>query len=278
MQSNLDIKTVEGFGEEWTRFDQSGMSASEISQQFERYFKVFPWDKLPDNAVGFDLGCGSGRWAKIAAGRVGKLHCIDASADVLSVAEQHLADIPNAEFHLASVDAIPLDDESMDFGYSLGVLHHVPDTTAGIRACVQKLKQGAPFLVYLYYAFDNRPGWFRAIWKGSDLIRRGISALPFGPKKTIADLIAVFVYFPLATISLLLEKLGFNVDVLPLSTYRRHSFYTMRTDALDRFGTSLEQRFTRDQIAAMMTAAGLVDVQFSDETPYWCAVGFRNNY
>ena len=67
----------------------------------------------------------------------------------------------NCEFHCASVDAIPLPDDSADFGYSLGVLHHVPDTQKGILECVRKLKPGAPFLLYLYYAFDNRPWWFR---------------------------------------------------------------------------------------------------------------------
>jgi hypothetical protein len=45
----------------------------------------------------------------------------------------------------------------MDFGYSLGVLHHLPDPRAGLAACVTKLKPGAPMLVYIYYAFDNRP-------------------------------------------------------------------------------------------------------------------------
>ena len=49
----------------------------------------------------------------------------------------------------------------MDFGYSLGVLHHLEDTQAGMAACVRKLKPGAPFLVYIYYALENRPIWFR---------------------------------------------------------------------------------------------------------------------
>jgi hypothetical protein len=163
----------------------------------------------------------------------------------------------------------------MDFGYSLGVLHHIPDTAEGIRSCVNKIKPGAPFLVYLYYAFDNRPAWFRAIWKISDIFRRGISALPFGLKKLVTDLIAVLVYLPLAKTAAVLEKAGLNVESFPLSVYRHHSFYTMRTDALDRFGTPLEQRFTRAQITKMMTAAGLENIRFSDGFPFWCAVGFK---
>ena len=41
----------------------------------------------------------------------------------------------------------------------------------------------------------------------------------------------------------------------------------------DRFGTPLEQRFTRSEIEAMMRRTGLVDVEFLEGEPYWCAVG-----
>ena len=275
MQTNVDLKTVEGFGEEWSRFDQTGMSETELAEQFERYFAVFPFESLPAGAEGFDLGCGSGRWAKLMAERVGRLHCIDASAEALAVAKKNLSLAGNVEFHNASVAEIPLDDDSMDFGYSLGVLHHIPDTAEGIRSCVRKIKPGAPFLVYLYYAFDNRPAWFRGVWKFSELFRRTISVMPFGLKKVVTDGIAVTVYFPLAKIAALLEKTGANVESFPLSVYRHHSFYTMRTDALDRFGTRLEQRFTRAEITEMMTKAGLENIEFSDGFPFWCAVGFK---
>jgi ubiquinone/menaquinone biosynthesis C-methylase UbiE len=275
MNANLDAKTVEGFGEEWNRFDQTGMSDSELREQFERYFDVFPWNLLPENSVGFDMGCGSGRWAKLAALGVGKLFCVDASNQALAVARRNLAQYKNVEFCHASVAELPFDDDSMDFAYSLGVLHHVPDTASGIAACARKLKKGAPLLLYLYYAFDNRPAWFRFIWRISDVFRGMICALPFGIKKVITDLIALLVYFPLARFAGLLEKGGFKTDSLPLSVYRVHSFYTMRTDALDRFGTRLEQRFTKIQIKQMMEAAELESIRFSDTSPYWCAVGLK---
>ena len=274
-QTNLDPATVDGFGEEWDRYDQSMLSAEELGAAFERYFAVFPWDRLPRGAAGFDLGCGSGRWARLVAPRVGTLHCIDASGKALAVARRNLRGLGNCEFHEASVDRIPLDDGSMDFGYSLGVLHHVPDTEAGIRACVEKLKPGAPLLLYLYYAFDNRPGWFRALWRASDLVRRRISRLPTRGRILTTQLIAATVYFPLARTSAVAERLGLDVSAFPLSFYRRHSFYTMRTDALDRFGTQLEQRFTASDIRSMMERAGLVGIRFHEEEPFWCAVGFR---
>ncbi len=272
---NADTKTVEGFGREWSRFDQSGLSSDEARAVFDQYFHLFPWSTLPPDAAGFDLGCGSGRWAKLVAPRVGTLHCIDASAQALDVAKRTLAVVSNAVFHHASVADIPLADGSMDFGYSLGVLHHIPDTAAGLKSCVSKLKPGAPFLTYLYYAFDNRPAWFRALWKVSDAGRRLVSRAPAPIPALVSDAVAASVYAPLACTAGILESLGVNVEAFPLSSYRHRSFYTMRTDALDRFGTQLEHRFTAEQIRTMMRDAGLRDVIVGDGFPYWCAVGRR---
>lgn len=273
---NVDERTISSFGQEWSTYDQSCLpNDGKTAQRFEEYFTIFPWDTLPDNPVGVDVGCGSGRWALRVAPRVGALHCIDASKEALLVARRNLADQSNCTFHHASVAAIPLPLGSMDFCYSLGVLHHIPDTMAGIEACVALLKPGAPFLVYLYYALDQRPWWFRGLWKATDVVRRGIARLPFWPKRALTELIAVTVYWPVARLSAVVERLGRDPAGLPLSWYRDKSLYIMRTNAFDRFATPLEQRFSRAQIAAMMRKAGLEDVRFSENLPFWCAVGRR---
>jgi SAM-dependent methyltransferase len=274
--ANADKAVIDGFGDEWSRFDQSELSARELGDLFDLYFGIFPWDRLPKEARGFDLGCGSGRWARQVAPRVGKLTCIDASREALEVARKNLAEAPHCELVQASVDEIPLADGSQDFGYSLGVLHHVPDTARGLKACVDKLKPGAPFLLYLYYFFDDRPRWFRGVWKASDLMRQGISRMPHSMRYLSSQVMALAAYYPLARIAWLAEKAGFkHVDSIPLAFYRNRSFYTMRTDALDKFGTRLEQRFTRPQIQAMMEKAGLTGIVFSERPPYWVALGYK---
>lgn len=273
--NNRDDAVVEGFGQEWSAFDHSGRKAEGLEESFAAYFAIFPWSELPVQPKGFDLGCGSGRWARIVAPRTGELHCIDASQEALAVARRNLRDIEQAQFHLASVDVIPLPDDSMDFGYSLGVLHHVPDTADALASCVRKLRRGAPFLVYLYYAFDNRPAWFRAVWGISDGFRRIISRLPFWLKRIVCEVLATLVYWPLARLALLCERAGRDVGNWPLSAYRRATFYVMRNDSLDRFGTRLEQRFTRVEIEMMMQKAGLDRIKFSEAEPYWCAVGYK---
>ncbi len=274
---NLDEATVRSFGEEWSRFDQSGpaLPEEERLRMFREYFDIFPWEALPPHPRGADIGCGTGRWARLVANRVAELHCVDANPDALAVARKNLEGVSNVVFHDATIDELPFEEASLDFAFSLGVLHHLPDTAAALRACARVLKPGAPFLVYLYYAFDHRPLWFRALWRASDGMRRAISGLSPGRRDLACDAVAALVYWPLARGSRLLERLGADVSGLPLSIYRERSFYSMRTDSRDRFGTPVERRFRADEISEMMAEAGLVDVRFSRAPPYWCAVGIR---
>lgn len=274
MSRNVHKVTVESFGDEWSRFDQSAIAECEAAAIFDEYFSIFPWSDLPADASGFDMGCGTGRWAALVAPRVGHLHCVDPSI-AIEVARRRLSFLGNVSYHRSSADDMPLPENSQDFGYSLGVLHHVPDTIAALRSCVSMLKPGAPLLVYLYYAFDNRSLAYRMAWRCSDLVRRFVYRLPAAPKHVVTDALALGIYLPLARSSMVLERLGVDVSNFPLSYYRNRSWYTMRTDSRDRFGTPLEKRFTKEQIRKMLESSGLGEIRFSEGAPYWCAVGVK---
>ncbi len=222
------------------------------------------------------MGCGSGRWALLVAPKIGQLTCIDPSSEAISVAKKNLAHLSNTVFINASVFDQPLPINSQDFGYCLGVLHHIKDTQKALNQCIKMLKPGAPFLIYMYYNFENRPFWYYITWYISDIARRFISKLPSWLKLVVTDILATTLYFPLARFSLIGEKIGFNVNTWILSSYRRTSFYTMRTDSRDRFGTPLEKRFTRLEISLMMKKAGLERIRFSENSPFWCAVGIKS--
>jgi ubiquinone/menaquinone biosynthesis C-methylase UbiE len=276
LKANIDNATVDSFGAEWHKFNQSDLDDEETNTLFNKYFSFFPWNQLPPSSEGFDMGCGSGRWANLVALKVGTLNCIDPSKQAIKVAQATMKDKTNINFINADAESTGLSKLSQDFGYSLGVLHHIPDTSRALQACTKLLKPGAPFLLYLYYKFDNRPIWFRYIWRLSELLRYIISKLPEILKFLITDLIAMIIYFPLAKLSNIIERLGKNPSSIPLSFYRNSSFYTMRTDSRDRFGTPLEQRFSKKEIIRMMEEADLHEIKFSSEEPYWVAIGIKN--
>lgn len=262
---NIDPKTVEGFGREWTTFTQEAMTNEERREVFNKYFSLIDWSCKPQRAL--DMGCGSGRWSALAAPLVHELVAADASPDALIIARRNIQ-TNNVSFVQATPETLSFPDGYFDLIFCLGVLHHVPDTRGAISGLTRKLRSGGTMLLYLYYAFDNRPVWFKILWRASDLARRLICRLPFPLRYWISQLIAVFVYWPLARIGKYLPV----PESWPLKFYSQRSFYFMRTDALDRFGTRLEKRFTREQIVAMLEAAGLKDVRFSEATPHWVCV------
>jgi SAM-dependent methyltransferase len=266
---------VKGFGHEWSRFTNEALSEAELREMFDRYTEIFPWEDLPADAEGFDAGCGSGRWARFFAPRVGLLHCIDASKAALDVARKTLAGQTNVEYRREDLSSLGLTDGSCDFGYCLGVLHHIPDTEDALATCVAKLKPGAPFLVYLYYDLEGR-GWLqRRLFNVATVIRVVVSRLPSRARAAVADAIAAVVYWPLARAAQLLEKAGRDPSFVPLFQYRHRSFYVMRNDSLDRFGTRLEKRYSRDEVRFLLEGAGLEKVEIADGPPWWVAIGWQ---
>jgi SAM-dependent methyltransferase len=271
---NIDAVTVQSFGEEWTKFNQ--FATDDIEQIGEDYFDILPESLISSNKVALDLGCGTGRWASYIGKKIGFVECVDPSEAVFAAA-QLLKDYKNVRISRADVDTIPFEDSSFDLVYSLGVLHHIPDTKAAMRNCVEKVKHGGYFLVYLYYSLDNRGAGYKGIFKVSNSVRNVISKMRTGPKKAVCDVIAATVYFPLARFSAIAKKIGLKrvAKKVPLSYYSDKSFWIMKNDALDRFGTPLEQRFSRKEIEEMMLSCGLKNITFSEKEPYWHAVGQR---
>ena len=270
---NADPRVINDFGREWTRFSQDGIE-QELFETFKRYFSIFPLDRLTPESVVADFGCGSGRWAKFVAPLVKTIYLVEPSRSALDIACTSLKNHTNIIPLCSTINDCDIDDESLDFAYCIGVLHHIPDTESAFRKIASKIRRGGYLLVYMYYNFENRPLWFRYLWRAVDMLRKIISRMPFRLKALIADMLAALVYMPVVTTGSLLNKIGAVPQAFPLRDYIGKSFYTMRTDALDRFGTRIEKRYSRQDIKLLYEINGfdISTLVLSDTPPYWCAV------
>lgn len=271
-EDNLDPVTVASFGAEWTKF--SAFEEADVRTAGDQYFDIVDWSSLPEGATALDAGCGTGRWTRYVAPHVGFVEAVDPSAAALS-ALAYTQDLPNVRVTQAGIDNLPFAEQSFDFILCLGVLHHIPDTAGALRTLVRHLKPGGTLLLYLYYALETRGPLYRLLFRLSAGVRAVVSRLPRGLKALASDLIAFLVYVPLVGLATLAKTLlpGQAWRKLPLSYYVGKSQRIIRNDALDRFGTPLEQRFTQQQMREMMQAAGLEAIRFSEGEPYWHATG-----
>lgn len=270
-QTPADLRLVERFDREWQRF--SDMAPDERARLFSSYFDLVPEETLRSAAVVLDAGCGSGRWAAEVARRGPMVLALDLGQSV----EVTRRNTPAERITVVQADVrhIPLAPASVDLAYSLGVLHHVEETDAALARIAAAVRPGGLVLIYVYYALDGRGAIFKTAFRTVDLVRRLISRLPQALVPALTGVIAGLIYLPLARTASLLEGLGLKraARKLPLNFYSTLSFRTMQNDSLDRFGTRLEKRYTRQQVVDLLEGAGLRDILVAPNPPYWRASG-----
>ena len=272
--NKFEKKTIEDFGNEWTVFNQSNLDIKENKDMFEKYFKILPPNIINSGSNILDAGCGTGRWAYFFAPFVKKIYCLEPS-NAISVAKKYLGRFNNIIYINKLIDQIEIPDNSIDFCYCLGVLHHTINPENNLKILVKKIKKNSPLILYIYYNLENRSIFYKSIWIFSTPFRLIISRLPFKFKILITNLIALFIYFPLSRIAKLLSIFNLKYEFIPLSYYMNKSLSVLKNDSLDRFGTIIEKRYSKKEVENMMKNSGLHKIKFSDSQPYWCVIGYK---
>ena len=270
---NLDQQVIDSFGHEWAAFDYAESETDDaLDSQFLAY--CTPIDLTQFNAkssVAADFGAGSGRWASRLLPHFSLVYALEPSDGANKVLKNKFSKESRMKILQETVGVNSIPAGSLDLAMSLGVLHHIPDTGLAIRDVASKIKSGGVFLCYLYYKLENKPVFYRGLFWASNSLRWVISRLPYAMRRFIAQIIALLVYFPLARSAKLLENMGKNISNFPLHHYADMPFVMLQNDALDRFGTRLEQRFSKQEITKMLGDAGfdLSTLKFSDVEPFW---------
>jgi SAM-dependent methyltransferase len=270
---NLDQGVIDAFGYEWETFDYGEAETTEaLNAQFDAYCAPIELSQFdPKNSIAGDFGAGSGRWASRLIPYFSLVYALEPSDGASKVLKNKFSDEVKIAVLQETVGANSIPLESLDLAMSLGVLHHIPDTSLAIKDVSRRIKPGGVFLCYLYYNLENKPTFYKLIFKGVNVLRQVISVLPQKIKQLVTSAIAALIYWPLARSSKVISKFGINTLNFPLHHYAEMPFVMLANDALDRFGTSLEQRFSKAEIIEMLSAADfdISTLKFSDIEPFW---------
>lgn len=256
------------FGEEWKKFNEI---LPEHKQEFADYFDLVTDDFVKGKRV-CDLGCGIGRWSYFLHKKCRSIVLVDFS-DAIFEARKNLSGANNAIFFMADLTKLPFRDDFADFLFSLGVLHHLPINA--LDAVRTLAKKSPDILIYLYYALDNRPAYFRPLLSIISAIRILLSSVKNDIfRDVVVSILTAFVYVPLIFIGYVLRPIGLSRFIPLYDGYKGKGFGRIRQDVYDRFFTRIEQRVSREEIMSLSDA--FAEVKISDGIPYWHFLCHRN--
>lgn len=115
---------------------------------FGRQFHAFALlGLLPDHWVVGDLGCGTGQLLSLLAPSVCHVIGVDGSEEMLAAARGRVGHLANVELRRGALEALPIDDDTLDAAVMVLVLHHLPSPAAALAEAQRVLKPGGRILI-----------------------------------------------------------------------------------------------------------------------------------
>jgi SAM-dependent methyltransferase len=247
-------RTQNSFGYEWSHFNDWRQSGE---TNFNDYFQGAPWGSLRTGVV-LDAGCGMGRHARHVAAYAGRVVAVDFSR-AIDQAARNVADLGNVDCVQADLLELPFADESFDYAYSLGVLHHLSETERALRTLIRKVRPGGRLRVYLYW---KRHGWQGRVLAVVTTARRVTTKMPFALLRFACFALSAVLYVAVVLPYRVLSALGLSWHQdWPLFVYSKYPFQVLYNDQFDRFSAPIEKRYDSHEVKRLLEDAGLQDVE-----------------
>ncbi len=235
------------FGFQWNHFAKSQLdSANGTTRSRDTFVEKtgFALAELRGKRI-LDAGCGMGRFAEIVAAAGAEVHAVDLSA-AADAAHDNLDGRGNITFYQADILNLPFAEGTFDYIYSIGVLHHTPNTRRAFERLAPLLRPGGRIAIWVYSTKLR-------LMIGSEIIRPLTSRLP---KPLLLELcrIAKPLYYVhrlpvvgLATCALLPTSLNPEPEWRWLDTF-------------DWYSPRYQFKHTNDEVAGWFREAGLIDL------------------
>jgi SAM-dependent methyltransferase len=247
------LATAERFGYEWTRF-------SEIRPEYEDQMLgwIAPVDRDAfSGRLVLDAGCGKGRHLRLAS-TFGAQEVIGIDlGSAVDAAAANTADLRNVHVVQGDLTRPPFRPGTIDFIYSIGVLHHLDEPAAGFRGLSPLLAPGGRFVAWLYAREGNF--WVLAL---VDPARRITRRLPLPLVSTLARAITIplwlalrVLYAPARTrpwLRRLLPYESYLCDLVPFPFREVHSI------VFDQLLAPVAHYMPRSDVERCFAAGGLV--------------------
>jgi SAM-dependent methyltransferase len=213
----------------------------------------------PFNGLILDAGCGDGIDLANLARRAGvEIVGVELSDGGCWTSFERSFAFPSAHVVQADICRLPFDDDSFDFVYSYGVLHHLPAPKEGLQELVRVLKPEARLAAYFYEDFSERGAGWRLLLLAVNHLRRITPHLSHRVLWLLCQTASPLIY-ALFTIPFRILRHTPGLGSLAAGFPFRHATgpFSLVGDLYDRFSAPIEWRYSRADVEALFQDVGL---------------------
>jgi ubiquinone/menaquinone biosynthesis C-methylase UbiE/uncharacterized protein YbaR (Trm112 family) len=235
------------FGFEWNVHNKTQLD-SEASRESEEAFIEKTGFRREDfeGKLVLDVGCGMGRFSDVASRWGATVVGIDLTSAV-DAAYSNIGGRDNVHLAQADVFRLPFRDETFDFIFSIGVLHHTPDTKAAFDQLPRLLKPGGHIAIWVYTAR-------RSVYLTSDLYRHVTTRLP---KRVLYALCHVAI--PMYHVNKVPALGAVTRKVLPISAHPDPEWRVL--DTFDWYSPTYQWKHSQSEVRSWFESQGLVSLR-----------------
>lgn len=247
-KDKLKLDTANSFAFEWLSYSKV---IKEFKKDWKRYFSPFISPNDVKGKVVADMGCGLAKQGHFTAKYGAKYIGIDLS-DAVEAAYKNTKEFDSLVVQ-ADVYHLPLDGSKIDYYYSIGVIHHLPNPQQGFLNIVKLMKKKSKILIWVYGRHKNS----RAL-------------LIYNPLRKITTKINQKFLYQLCHIpalithlfnfgSIVFESFGFKnlAKKIPFYYYSKFSYSFKHNDSFDILATPKQEYYSFSEIGNWFKTANL---------------------
>jgi len=266
-ENDLGNRTIQDFGEQWTAYqDNSGFYGS-VGLLADVLGPLMEVGEVAGSRVA-DVGAGTGRFVRILITQARASHVIALEPSAaFSVLQENTEDLADRVTYLNVAGDQLAANAELDFVFSYGVLHHIPEPDAVIRRAWLALRPGGRCIVWLYGREGN--GLYLFLLKSLLRVTRRL------PHAALVALVWIL-YGPLY----LYMRLS-HYCALPLGGYMREVLARLtpqkrRLVIYDQLNPSFAKYYTQQEARDLLAHGGFVDVKLHHRHGYsWTVIGTK---
>ena len=235
-------------------------------------------EPIARGTMGADIGSGCGYDTYLIAKKNPSVNIVSLDiSDGIFETQRLTSDLTNVRVIKGSVLDMPVKNNTFDFAYSFGVLHHTPDPERALLEIFRVLKNGSPAFIYLYEDHSENPAKLIAL-RIITFLRRVTVKTPPKMLYILCWAMSPFVFILFSFPSKILRKFSITrsfAGKIPFNFVKGP--FSLRGDLYDRFRAPVEYRYKRAEVFDMFKKCGFDNIKISKlrDIAGWVAWGYK---